>query len=319
MPGVNPISSLPKEAMAIRFKHRLEYGAFQILFQLTKLLPRPALLAVGRGLGTFVWQVARFRRGVIVENLTAAFGHEKDDAWILDTAAEFYRNLGMTLLEFLASGHRSSRDLLDNIVIEGQEHIEELVAQGRGALMMSGHFGNFELMLPRAAAEGYGVYGIVKPQSNKLIDKFHNSIRAREGVGIIHTGGSFPRIFDTLRRGEFVGLLGDQDAGRKGQFVEFMGRPASVNRGPATLAVKAGCPILVAFVYRQPDHSHVMKLEPLIEIDPAWDNETAIRRLTEIHTAKLAEAVREAPAMYYWLHRRWKTRPPEPLTLAEDS
>ena len=89
-----------------------------------------------------------------------------------------------------------------------------------------------------------------------------------------------------------------------------MGRPASVNLGPATLAAKAGCPLLMVFVYRQPDYSHVMRIEPAIEIDPAWDHETTVRRLTEIHTARLEEAVREAPAMYYWVHRRWKTRPP---------
>lgn len=297
--------------MAPKMKHRLEYGAFQLLFQMTRLLPRKALLAAGRSLGAFVWKVVGFRRQVITDNLRAAFGPEKDEAWIQATAADFYRNLGMTLVEFLASGHRSSQDLRDNVVVEGQEHIEALVAAGRGAVFVSGHFGNFELMLPRAAVEGFKVHGIVKPQSNKLIDKFHNSIRAREGVGIIHTGGSFPRIFDTLKNGEFVALLGDQDAGRKGQFVEFMGRQAAVSRGPATLAVKAGCPLLMVFLYRQPDNSHVMKIEPMIEVDPAWDQETAITRLTEIHTARLEQAVREAPAMYYWVHRRWKTRPPE--------
>jgi len=295
--------------MAPKLKHRLEYGAFQLLFQFTKLLPRRALLAVGRGLGTFVWKVVGFRRAVILENLTAAFGPEKDAAWLQATALDFYRNLGMTVMEFLAAGHRSTQDLRDNVVVEGWEHVEALVAQGRAALFMSGHLGNFELMLPRAAAEGFKVHGIVKPQSNRLIDDFQNAIRAREGVGIIHTGGSFPRIFDALNNGEFIGLLGDQDAGRKGQFVEFLGRPASVSRGPATLAVKAGCPLLMAFVFRQPDGSHVLKIEPAIEIDPTWDNETAIRRLTEIHTERLAEAVRLAPAMYYWVHRRWKTRP----------
>ena len=111
-----------------------------------------------------------------------------------------------------------------------------------------------------------------------------------------------------------VGDLGDQDAGGKGHFVEFMGRPASVSRGPATMAVKAGCPMLMVFLYRQPDNSHVMKFEPTIEIDPAWDQETAIDRLTEIHTARLEQAVREAPQMYYWVHRRWKTRPLDPET-----
>ena len=84
-----------------------------------------------------------------------------------------------------------------------------------------------------------------------------------------------------------------------------------MTRGPATLAVKAQCPILMVFVFRRPDHRHVMRFDRPIEIDPAWDEETAIRRLTEMHTARLAAAVREAPAMYYWVHRRWKTRPPQ--------
>ncbi len=295
--------------MSIKFKHRLEYGVFLFFFQLTKLLPRRTLLWVGRGIGSFAWKKLRFRRQVIINNLTHAFGPEKDEAWIQDTALEFYRNLGMTLMEFLASGHRRSQDLVDNVVIEGREHVEELEARGKGALMISGHFGNFELLLPRAALEGMSVYGIAKPQSNKLIDKFQNDIRTREGVDIIFTGGSFPRTLKALKSGGFVGLLGDQDAGSRGQFVDFMGRPASVSKGPATLAVRAGCPILMAFLYRQPDYSHVLKIEPVIEVDPAWDEETAIRRLTEIHTAKLEEAVRRAPTMYYWVHRRWKSSP----------
>jgi Kdo2-lipid IVA lauroyltransferase/acyltransferase len=295
--------------MSIKFKHRLEYGVFQFFFQLTKLLPRRALLKLGRGIGSFAWNKLKFRRKVIIDNLTHAFGAEKDEAWILETAHDFYRNLGMTLMEFLAAGHRSSQDLLDNVVVEGREHVEELEARGSGAMMISGHFGNFELLLPRAAAEDMSVFGIAKPQSNKLIEKFQNDIRTREGVEIILTGGSFQRTLKALKSGGLVGLLGDQDAGKKGQFVEFMGRPASVSRGPATLAVKAECPILMAFLYRQPDYSHVLKIEPIIEIDPAWDEETAIRRLTEIHTAKLEEAVRRAPAMYYWVHRRWKSSP----------
>lgn len=296
--------------MASKWKHRLEYGAFLFLFQMTRLLPRRALLAVGRGLGLFVWRVVGFRRRVVLDNLTAAFGTEKDEAWIRRTAGDFYRHLGMTLVEFLASGHRSTADLKANVKIEGRQHLEAAVNRGRGAVVISGHLGNFELMAPRAAAIGYRVHGVIKTQSNRLIDKFYNEIRTRQGLGIIRTGGSFPRILEALAAGDLVGVLGDQDAGAKGQFVEFLGRPASVTRGPAALAVKAQCPVLMVFVFRQPDHRHVMRFDPPLEIDPAWDEKTAIRRLTEMHTARLAAAVREAPAMYYWVHRRWKTRPP---------
>ncbi len=122
--------------MVVKLKHRLEYGAFLFLFQMTRLLPRGALLAAGRGLGVFVWRVVGFRRRVVLDNLTAAFGSEKDEAWIRHTALDFYRNLGMTLVEFLASGHRSAEDLKANVKIEGREHLEALAARGRGGVIV---------------------------------------------------------------------------------------------------------------------------------------------------------------------------------------
>jgi KDO2-lipid IV(A) lauroyltransferase len=295
-----------------KFKHRLEYTVFKGLFHLTRLFPRPALLAIGRGLGSFMWKVVKFRRRVVLENLTAAFGDEHDAAWMEKTALEFWHHFGMMMMEFLSAGHRDTQDLRDTVEVANHEVLDAMAARKQGAILMAGHQGNFELMLPRAAAQGYETHGIVKAQSNKLIDGFYNGIRAREGVGIIYTGGAFQQIRQVLEGGGFIGLLGDQDAGRKGQFVPFLGRPASVSRGPATLAVKAGVPIVMAAMFRKPDHTHVLRVGPVLEADPAWDQETAITRMTEMHTAELEKAVREMPAMYYWVHRRWKTRPPEP-------
>jgi len=296
--------------MAHSFKHRLEYAAFKGLFLSTRLMPRPFLLWWGRLIGSLVWKVVGFRRTIILGNLKHAFP-DRDHAWRLRIAHAFYRNLGMTLMEFFASGHRSSGDLVRNVRMKNEEHLQEVLAGREAAVLMSGHFGNFELLLPRAGVAGIKAHGVAKPQRNKLIDRFHNSLRMREGVGIVPTGGSVPRLLELLGKGESVALLGDQDAGRKGQFVPFLNRPASVNRGPAMLAVKAGVPIYFAFLFRQPDHSHILEISRPLRPDPAWDDETAIARLTEQHTALLEDAVRRQPEMYYWLHRRWKTRPPE--------
>lgn len=300
-----------------RLKHRLEYGVFKGLYHLTRLFPRRVLLAFGRGLGTFMWKVVKFRRRVVLENLTAAFGNEHDAAWIERTGHDFWKHFGMMMMEFLSAGHRDTQDLRDTVEVANHEVLDDLLARKQGAILMAGHQGNFELMLPRAAAQGYETHGIVKAQSNKLIDGFYNGIRAREGVGIIYTGGAFQQIREVLEGGGFIGLLGDQDAGRKGQFVEFLGRPASVSRGPATLAVKAQVPIVMAAMFRKHDHTHVLRVGPVLEADPAWDQETAITRMTEMHTAELDKAVREMPAMYYWVHRRWKTQPP-PANGTED-
>jgi KDO2-lipid IV(A) lauroyltransferase len=303
--------------MAHSLKHRLEYAAFKGLFLSTRLMSRPFLLWWGRLVGSLVWKVTGFRRAVILDNLRHAFP-ERDHRWHLKTAHAFYRNLGMTLMEFFASGHRSAEDLERNVQLRGEENLQEVFAGREAAVLMSGHFGNFELLLPRAGVAGLKVHGVAKPQRNKLIDRFHNSLRMREGVGIVPTGGSVPRLLELLKQGESVGLLGDQDAGAKGQFVPFLNRPASVHRGPAMLAVKAGVPLVIFFLFRQPDHSHILEIAPALRRDPQWDDETAIARITEQHTALLEDAVRRRPEMYYWLHRRWKTRPPPEQIIEEN-
>jgi len=298
-------------AKPVTFKHRLEFVVFWTIYWSTKFLPRSAYLALGRGLGWFVWNVAKFRRRVILDNIRASFGPEMDAAWVEKVGADFYRNLGMSVIEFLASGHESRETILANTRIEGREHLDGLIAEGRGAIVLASHFGNFELVMTRFVCDGYIGHGSAKPQSNALVDKIHNAIRLTHGGNIVPIGDSFGHFCRVIAKGEFVGLLADQDSGSRGMFVDFMGRPASVNRGPATLAVKTKCPFLMTFMIRQPDHTNVLRFGPVLEIDPTWNNATAIRKMTEMQVAEIEKSVREYPEMYYWVHRRWKTRPPE--------
>jgi KDO2-lipid IV(A) lauroyltransferase len=104
--------------------------------------------------------------------------------------------------------------------------------------------------------------------------------------------------------------VGDQDAGAEGYFTEFLGREASVFRGTAYFAWKFKIPIITGFIFRQPDGRHLVKVDPPFAPDPDWDEETAVARMTEMHVQRLEAAIRQAPDHYFWLHRRWKTRPP---------
>jgi KDO2-lipid IV(A) lauroyltransferase len=113
-----------------------------------------------------------------------------------------------------------------------------------------------------------------------------------------------------LRRGEFVGFLGDQDAGQAGVFVDFLGRPASVFRGAAYLAWRLRYPIIVGLCWREADGFHRLEVHPPLEPDPALDEESAVLDLTRRHVALLEQTVRRRPEFYYWIHRRWKTQPP---------
>ena len=297
--------------MTSRPRQLLDYSLLYLLFLLARPLPRGFLLAAGRGLGTFVWKVVGFRRKVVLDNLRHAFGGEMDEQELRELAHAFYRNLGMTLMEFLAFPGLKKDDFIDLVEIRNKEHYTRLVDEGGGALLVSGHFGNWEMMGARVAAEGQKVSFIVKEQTNSRVDRIQNDIRHRAGIGTIRAGGSSIReMIRALRRGELIGLVGDQDAGPEGYFTEFLGRSASVFRGTAYFAWKLKVPIITGFIFRQADGRHIMEVDPPFGADPDWDEETAVARLTEIHVARLEAAIRKAPEQYFWLHRRWKTRPP---------
>jgi KDO2-lipid IV(A) lauroyltransferase len=297
--------------MTSRPRQLFDYGLLYFLFLVARPLPRGFLLATGRGLGTFVWRVVRFRRSIVLDNLRHAFGEEMNERELKTLAQSFYRNLGMTLMEFLSFPRLKKEDFLNLVEIRGMEHFTRTVTEGGGALLVSGHFGNWEMMGARVAAEGQPVSFIVKEQTNAGVDRIQNDIRHRAGIGTIRSGGtSIREMIRALRRKELIGLVGDQDAGPEGYFTEFLGRPASVFRGTAYFAWKLKVPIVTGFIFRQPDGRHVVEVDPPFAAEPDWDEETAVARLTEIHVARLEAAIRKAPDQYYWLHRRWKTRPP---------
>jgi KDO2-lipid IV(A) lauroyltransferase len=300
--------------MTSRPRQWFDFGMLYLLFLLARPLPRGWLLAMGRQLGSFVWAVVGYRREIVLDNIRQAFAGRMDESEVRATARSFYRNLGMTMMEFLAFPRLGREDFVKLVAIEGLERFNEVVAQGRGALLVSGHFGNWELMGARIAAEGQPVSFIVKTQTNSRVDRVQNDIRHKAGIGTIRMGASIKEMILALRRKEFIGLVGDQDAGPDGCFTAFLGRQASVYRGTALMAWKLKVPIITGFIYRQPDGTHRMEVDPAFEADPAWDEDTAVRRLTETHVQRLEAAVRKAPDQYFWLHRRWKTRPPEETT-----
>lgn len=288
-----------------------DYVLLGTVFVLARPLPFRWLQRVGRVLGLACWTVMPFRRSVVLENLRAAFGDQLDERGIHALARRFYAQLGTTLLEFCGYWRLKPDQIRDLVEIEGIEHLETALAGDRGALMVSAHFGNWELFGAWLATFGRPVRFLVKSQSNARVDRLQNELRARAGVGIIRSGPSIKAMLRTLREGGIIGLLGDQDGGRGGLFLDFMGRKASVFRGTAQLAWRLNCPVITGFLVRQPDGRHRGILHPPIDVDPDWDEKTAVESITRIHTERLDAMVRQHPDHYFWVHRRWKTRPQE--------
>jgi len=294
---------------AKRLRWSVEYAALGVVRGAARLLPRPWLSAAGRGLGRFAGQVLGLRRAVVLENLGHAFP-ELDDRQLRELAGRVYAQLGMSLVEFLRLGDLSPADLRECVRIEDEGRLDALRAAGRGALLTTGHFGNWEYLGAALAANGYPVSFLVKDQSNARVDRAQNEIRRRAGMGVIRQS-ALGQIVKAVRGGEFVGILPDQNAGGDGVFVDFMGRPASAARGLAWLAWRLDCPIVPVAIIRRPEGDHRAVFRDPIEPDPGAEEEAEVRRLTEAHTRALEAFVRAHPDHYFWVHRRWKTRPPQ--------
>jgi Kdo2-lipid IVA lauroyltransferase/acyltransferase len=293
-----------------RLIQQRDYLLLRLVMALAAPFSLRALQRLGRSLGLLCWRFLPFRRRVVLANLEAAFGHEMDARARRALAREFYAQLGTTLLEFCGYWRLTPVELAALIEVRGREHLDAALAHGRGVVLVSGHFGNWELVAAWAAGAVGEVRFLVKSQSNQRVDRLQNDLRRRAGVTVIRVDTSPREMIRTLRQGGVIGLLGDQDAGAGGLFVDFLGRPASVFRGTANLAWRQRCPVVTGFLIRLPDGRHRLEISPPLFPDPDWDEEQALAAITRWHTGRLAAAVRRHPEHYFWVHRRWKTQPP---------
>ena len=293
-----------------KIRWALEYALLCAVFALASILPERWLESAGRGLGRFVFRHVGLRRNVALDNLSQAFP-DRDVVSLWDLAERVYANLGATLFGFFTLARLTPARIRARVRFENTAYLDELRAANKGALLMTGHFGHWELLGAAMSAYGYPAKYLVRTQSNPWVDKLQNRIRERGGLGVIRADASVRQLIRHIRDGGFVGVLPDVNAGDDGIFVEFLGRTASTPRGLAYFAFKLKCPIIPVFLIRQEDGTHVARLHDPIHLDPSWDKDTALYELTRAYTDVLADVIRTYPEHYFWVHRRWKTRPPD--------
>ncbi len=284
----------------------LEYTGVRLLGGLARILHLRAASALGAGLGTLTWTILGFRRRVTRENLRMAFPRATE---IDRMGLAAYRSLGRTMAEFLALERADPGRIARLVPIEGVDQIGRALARGRGAILVTGHFGNWELFSASVVADGYPVDVVVGPQSNPRVDRHINRVRRSVGVGVVPRGMSVRGVVRSLREGRLVGIVADQDAGEEGIFVDFFGSPASTPRGPALFALRLQCPIIFGVSVREGNGRYRVHLSLFLEPERSGDEEEDVRRLTEAYTRAYESWIRMMPDHYLWSHRRWKTRP----------
>jgi KDO2-lipid IV(A) lauroyltransferase len=291
------------------FLHPLEYLLTIALVRLLQVLPHETALRFGDFLGRFSFSFVRLRRRVVLENLRGTFP-EKNESEILTIARDTYRNFAMSLVEYARLPVTSDEEMRERITVQGLESLDNALARSKGAVLVTGHFGSWELMGASLRALGYPVNFLVGEQRNKAVDNLMNQLRRSRGIGIIKMGVSMRKVLKALKRNQFVAMLSDQDAGSHGIFVDFLGRAASTPFGPASFALRTNACLISGFIMREdPSHHRVILEEPILPV-PSGDKEKDLAQFTQAYTRLLEKYVRERPDHWLWLHRRWKTRPP---------
>jgi KDO2-lipid IV(A) lauroyltransferase len=289
--------------------HRLEYAAVRAGQAVVCALPAGVARELGAALGDFTFSVLHLRRAVTMRQLVRALGSEHTEQELERVAREAYRNFGRMAFEYARFPRLTRRDVEATVRVTGAEHLKEALTGGKGAILVAAHFGNWELAATLAMM-GYPVSFLVGEQHNTLVDGLMNRLRQGLGVETIPLTGSLRGVFRALRANRVVAMLSDQDAGKRGIFVDFFGRPASTPYGPARFAVAAGAPLIPGVAVRHPRGRHELVISPPVApACPGAPPEEAARALTQAYTRVFEDFIRRHPDHYFWMHRRWKTRP----------
>lgn len=251
------------------------------------------------------------RRKVVAENLDLCFP-EKTPAERRRIAQQMWEHLFLMVCEL---GHLQRKMHPTNwtkfVDLEARRCLVGCLLDSRPTVIISGHFGNFELGCYLVGLLGFRGYGIARPLDNPYLDRYLRKFRESKGQYILDKDGCAQQVADLLAAGETLVLLGDQFAGAKGLWVDFFGRPAACHKGIALFTLTSGAPMVVLGVARQG-----RPMRYAIEVSGHADPRSLppelshMKGLTRWYNERLEQIIRRYPEQYWWLHRRWKGQPP---------
>ncbi len=295
-----------------------EYLFLRAFAGVCAILPEVLADRAGAALGWVVARVGRPRWKVVTDHLRRAFP-EAEERWRRDVGRRCYAHLGAEAVAVFRLAGLGRREVRERTRVSGLEVVEAAVGKGRGVILLSAHLGNWEVGGAALVARGFPVDVVVARQRNEYFDRYLTRSRERLGFRIISRSEGRRGVLAALDAGRFAGILGDQDARRAGVFVDFFGHPASTARGPAVLALRSGALVVTLFAVRMPGwrpryHVYLEALEE--EAVPGAGGgrrgrAARVAAMTQAFTTRIEEYVRRYPEQYLWLHKRWKTPPPE--------
>lgn len=279
------------------------YWLIKLVIGILRILPHRAMESVGAGLGLFFQRISKRSRRDVKTNFDViypAMPQSERDA----LERRVFINFGKTAAEFLCIPRMTPQAIADCSVLEGIEHLDTALAKGKGVLLISAHFGNWELLAAKLIALGYPIDAIARdpelPATADLLREIRKSTVQR----------SYPRnsilpAVRGLKQNRVLAILPDQHD-CDGLLVNFMGHPAMAAPGPAAIAWLTGAAVVPVFSYRQPDDSFMVKFSPEVILEKSADKDYSIHHWTQQIMDVISEKISATPDQWLWLHNRWR-------------
>ncbi len=289
----------------------LVYLFVRIFICLVQTLPIETCHTLARFLSIVASDVVRLRSGVVDENLRHTFPD-----WERAARRRFMRRMWehlFLMVAEVAQVHRRVHAMSwrHYVTFHNKPLLVGYLLDARPKVLVTGHYGNFEVAGYVLGMFGFPTYTVARKLDNPYLDRYLNKFRGLTGQYILPKQGCAPQVQAVLESGGMLSVLGDQHAGDKGCWVEFLGRPASCHKAVALFTLTSGAPLIVSFL-RRTDRPMHFEIDVAGIADPqTWDPDlAAVKPLTRWYNQRLEEMILAAPEQYWWVHRRWKGRPP---------
>jgi KDO2-lipid IV(A) lauroyltransferase len=283
-------------------RKRLEAWAGTVAFRtIQKWLSRKDILQaerIGQRIGRMAFRIGKSRRARSMYNLRLAYPEMTDEERMVITKGVF-EHFGLVMCDFVRSASRTKEEVLSSITSEGTENLDRGLELGKGVIILTGHYGNWERLAQWLTLSGYKLAVVVRDANGELNDDVLR-LRQAAGVEVISRGNAARGILTRLKRNEVAGILPDQNAGDA--FIPFFGKPAGTVLGPAVLSLRSGASPVPVYCYRTgPGKYHVVALPPI-----PVEGRTPEEIMVDVN-ASLESVIRLHPEQYLWIHDRYKS------------
>ncbi len=292
-----------------KFERWLIYIGVCALIRLLRLLPRQAAIVFMRLLGRAIFFLSKSRRERTLKHLGKAYGHEKSSEEINRMARQVYLNISTCAADAIRMPQIMGNGLNNMITVEGRERLDRISENGQGAILLTAHFGNWEMLAAWIAKSGYKLKVVGTPNHDPRLDKIITDARNSLGYFNIARGSGTRDILRAIRDGYFLGMLIDQDTKVDGVFVKFFDQWAHTPIGPVVLARKYGLKIVPVFMRMDSNVNYHIEVQEPLQLEFTEDKEHDLVVNTQKCSDAYEKMIRQYPEQWVWMHRRWKKQP----------